>query len=443
MQTVSHGRPRGTLLAGSLPDFARDPLEFVTRTAREHGSVARLRFGRARAVLLSDPALIEAVLVKHRSSFVKARALRAQHRLFGNGLLTNEGDSWLHQRRLAQPAFHPARMASHAGVVASRTSELLRSWKPGERIDVHEEMKGLLMGIVAEALFGADVAERAVSVGAALESLMDRWASRRGLARLIPDWLPVGVSARYTEGVRELDEVVRQMIATRRKSGEERRDLLGMLLAARDESGKGMSDEQVRDEAITLFVGGFDTPALAMSWMWYLLATHREPAQRVAEEADSVLAGRLPALDDLQRLTYTTSVVKEAMRLYPPAWLLAREAVEDVAIGGHVIPRGAAVLMSPWVVHRDHRLFGDALAFDPGRWIDGRTSSLHRFAYFPFGGGPRVCIGAAFAMMETTLVLAMLAQRFQFVVENGASIQPRASMTLRPDGGVPAVVTPR
>jgi cytochrome P450 len=443
MEKVSHGGPRGRLLTGNLPDFARDPLEFVTRTAREHGPVARLRFGRARAVLISDPGFIEAVLVRNRSAFVKARALRAQHRLFGNGLLTNEGDSWLRQRRLAQPAFHPARMASHADVVASRTSTLLARWKAGERVDVHEEMKGLLMGIVAEALFGADVAERAVSVGEALESLMDRWASRRGLARLVPDWAPLGVSARYTEGVRELDEVVRGMIATRRQSGEKRADLLGMLLAARDENGDGMSDVQVRDEAITLFVGGFDTPALAMSWIWYLLSTHPDHARRVAEEADLVLAGRLPTLDDLNRLTYTTSVVKEAMRLYPPAWLLAREAVEDVAIEGHTIERGAAVLMSPWVVHRDERLFDDAPVFDPDRWIDGRTSALHRFAYFPFGGGPRVCIGAAFAMMETTLVLSMLAQRFQFVVENAASIHPRASMTLRPHGGVPAVVTPR
>jgi cytochrome P450 len=334
-------------------------------------------------------------------------------------------------------------MAAHAGVVVARTSSLLDRWTAGARLDVHDEMKSLLMGIVAEALFGADVAERAVRVGAALESLMDRWASRRGFARLVPDWMPVGVSARYTEGVRELDEVVRQMIATRRQSGEERSDLLGMLLAARDEGGNGMSDAQVRDEAITLFVGGFDTPALAMSWIWYLLATHPDHAHKVAEEADALLDGRPPTFDDLNQLRYTSSVVKEAMRLYPPAWLLAREAVEDVALDGHVIPRGATVLMSPWVVHRDARLFDDALAFDPARWTDGRTSQLHRFAYFPFGGGPRVCIGAGFAMMETTLVLAMLAQRFRFVVENGVSIQPRASMTLRPDGGVPTVVTPR
>ena len=443
METASIGGPRGTLLTGNLPDFARDPLDFVTRTARDHGPVARLRFGRARAVLVSDPDRIEAILVRHRSAFIKAKALRAQHRLFGNGLLTNEGESWLRQRRLAQPAFHPARMAAHGGVVVSRTSSLLERWTAGKRLDVHDEMKLLLMGIVAEALFGAEVAERAVTVGGALESLMDRWASRRGVARLVPDWVPVGVSARYTEGVRELDDVVREMISNRRASGEERPDLLGMLLAARDESGGGMSDVQVRDEAITLFVGGFDTPALTMSWIWYLLATHADQARKVAEEADEVLGRRLPTFDDLNRLRYTSSVVKEAMRLYPPAWLLAREAVEDVEIAGDVISRGTAVLMSSWVVHRDERLFDDPLVFDPARWTDGRTAGLHRFAYFPFGGGPRVCIGAAFAMMETTLVLAMLAGRFRFVVEGGAEIRPRASMTLRPDGGVPTVVTPR
>ncbi len=441
--TVVPTAPRGSLFFGHLPEFARDPLAFLDRTAREHGPMARLRFGRSHAFLVCDPDLIEEVLVSRREAFIKAKPLRALHRLFGNGLLTNEGESWRRQRRLAQPAFQPATLHTHASVVSSRAAGTFDTWRDGDTFDLHEQMKVLLMSIVAESLFGADVAERAAEIGRALESTMDRYASRRGAARFAPDWVPLGDTRRYLAGVHELERFVSGVVAFRRESGVEQRDLLGMLLTARDDSGSAMNESQLRDEAITLFVGGFDTPALALSWTWYLLSLHQECARKLADEVDAVVNGRALGMKDLAALPYAQSVIKESMRLYPPAWLLSREAIEDTSIGGCRVAKGTTVMMSPWVTHRDERFFDNPLRFDPDRWATGRTGNLPRFAYFPFGGGPRVCIGAAFAMMETTIILAMLSQRFEFRMIDGRDIAPRASMTLRPLNGIPAVVVRR
>lgn len=428
---------------GNLPDFARDPLGFLAKTARDHGPVSALRFGRSRALLLNDPALIEEVLVGRRASFIKSRPLRAQRRLFGNGLLTNDGESWLRQRRLAQPAFHPGQLSEHAGIVIEQTRRMLDTWHAGEIRDFHEDMKRLLMCIVAEALFGSSVSVRAAAVGAALEAAMDRYASRRGLSRFVPDWAGRGTPRRFLRGIRDIEAFVAEIVAARRTSRDAQCDLLSMLLAARDESGEPMSETQIRDEAVTLFVGGFDTPALTMSWTWYLLARHPLHAATLAAELDAALGGRTPGYEDLPRLPFTQNVIRESMRLYPPAWLISREAAEDVYVGTHMVRRGTSVLMSQWVMHRDERYFTNPLDFEPGRWNNGASSRLPRFAYFPFGGGPRVCIGAAFAMMETTLALAMIGQRFRFEMANDSHVVPRATMTLRPGGGMPFRVVPR
>lgn len=405
--------------------------------------MATMRFGRTRAVLVSDPDLIEEILVRRRDSFIKARPLRALHRLFGNGLLTNEGESWRSQRRLAQPAFQASAMGGHAKVVASRARTMFDIWRDGDEFDLHERMKLLLMQIVAESLFGADVADRATGIGRALESTMDRYASRRGAARFAPDWIPLADTRRYLAGVNELERFVSAVIASRRDSGVEKRDLLGMLLSARDEAGFPMSEAQLRDEAITLFVGGFDTPALAMSWTWYLLARNPACANTLAAEVDAVVGVRAPEMQDIASLPYAQRVIKESMRLYPPAWLLSREASEETSIGGQRIEKGTTVMMSPWVSHRDAVFFDNPDVFDPDRWTSERAKQIPRFAYFPFGGGPRVCIGAAFAMMETTIILAMMAARFNFRLINEDEVLPRASMTLRPRNGMPAAISRR
>jgi cytochrome P450 len=433
--------PAGRALTGNLRAFANDPLDFLSRTAREFGPVSALRFGRSRAYLISDPAMIEEVLVKKRLDFIKAGPIRAQRRLFGRGLLINEGNSWAHQRRLAQPAFHPGRLGPYVAPIARHTEAMLERWKSLERIDVHDEVQKLLMVIVAESLFGPDVGPEATRIGAAVEAAMDRYAARRGAARLLPDWVPLEDSKRYVEGVSALDSFVRNTVDRRRDSSP-REDLLQTLLDARDESGRGMSDQQIRDEAVNLFVGGFDTPSLALAWTWYLLAKNPHCAAQVAQEAVAVLGNKgAPSLSDLQRLNYTQKVLKESMRLYPPAWLLGREAVTDTRIGGAKIRKGETILISQWVMHRSKEYFEHADEFRPERWdVD---LALPRFVYFPFGAGPRVCIGAAFATLECTFVIAMIARRFRFAMSTGSPVEPRATMTLRPRGGIPAPVIAR
>jgi len=435
--------PGGRLLSGNLNDFASAPLEFLAGVARDYGPIASLRFGRSRAFLVNDPSLIEQVMVTHRASFVKSRPLRAQRRVFGNGLLTNEGDSWLRQRRLAQPAFHRERIAAYASVIVEQTSDLVESMRPGSTQEIHSCFKALTVSIVSSALFGADVAHRTGALGAALEATMNRYASRRGLARFAPEWFPLAVNRSYRAAAGAIEDTVLEIIAKRRAESTERTDLLSILMDARYEDGSAMSDVQLRDEAVTLFLGGIDTPALALTWCWYLLSQNPAAADSLAHEVDSVLCGREATFADLPRLCNTEMVVKEAMRLYPPAWLLSRDAVENVEIGDWEIPAGASVLMSPYLMHRSPEYFADADSFVPTRWRDGALDSLPRFAYFPFGGGPRVCIGASFAMTEMVLCLATIAARLQFTLANDARVEASPSMTLRPRHGVHVVIRPR
>ncbi len=435
--------PPGRILTGNLRDFADAPLEFLARVARDYGPIASLRFGRTRAFLVNDPSLIEQVMVTHRARFVKSRPLRAQRRIFGNGLLTNEGDSWLRQRRMAQPAFHRERIAAYANVIVHQTSALLDSMPPGDTEEIHSRFKALTVSIVSTALFGGDVAHRAGTLGRALEATMDRYAGRRGLSRFAPDWVPLPVNRSYRSAAAAIEDTVLEIIARRRAESAERTDLLSVLMDARYEDGSAMSDTQLRDEAVTLFLGGIDTPALALTWCWYLLSQNAAAANSLASEVDSVLAGRSATFADLPRLCYAEMVVKEAMRLYPPAWLLSRDALEPVEIGGWEIPAGASVLMSPYLMHRSPAYFADAEVFDPGRWRGGALETIPRFAYFPFGGGPRVCIGASFAMTEMILSLATIAARLRFVLADGANVEASPSMTLRPRHGVHVVIDPR
>lgn len=437
-----YGPPDG-ILQGHLPAFSRDPLGFLIDAARGPEPVVRLRFGRTRACLLTEPALIEEVLVGQRHHFVKSAALRAQRDLLGNGLLTNEGESWLAQRRLAQPAFHRERIAAYGAAMVAHTERVLAGWAEGEAREVQSEMKRLTAGIAARTLFGAEIASEIEALGAAIEATMARYAGRRGLARLLPHWVPTAAHRSSRAGVRRFDALVRDLVRQRRAAGEDRGDLLSMLLHARDEAGGGMSDRQLRDELVTLFVGGFDTPSLALSWAWYLLACHPEVEARLAAEVGDALDNRAPRAADLPRLRYVEAVVKEAMRLYPPAWLISREATADVAIGGHVLRSGSLILMSPWVMHRHLRYFDAPDVFRPERWLDGSLGVLPRCAYFPFGAGPRVCIGASFAMMEAVLVLATVAQRFRFTLDSTVPLTPWPTMTLRPRGEMMATLRRR
>jgi len=419
---------------GHLRAFARDPLAFLTDAARL-GPVTRLRFARQRACLVSDPQVVEDLLVTRQRDFIKARSVRVHRALLGNGLFTNEGESWLRQRRLAQPAFNRERVPAYAGIMTETAARVLDGWSDGETRDVHADMKRLTAVVAARALFGADVEGDGPDLAASLESVMRLHEERRGLARLVPERVPIPAHVRYRAAVRRLRTIVEGFIARRRAGDGHSEDLLSMLLLAHDDEGRGMDERQLRDEVLTLFVGAYDTPALALTWLIHLVSTHPAVAAGLEAEVDHALGGDPPGPDDVPYLRYVGMAVNEAMRVYPPAWMLAREAARDTSLGGYAVPAGTMVMVSQWVLHRDARFFERADAFVPERWSNGLEKRLPKYAYFPFGAGPRVCIGASLAMMQTVIVLAMILQRFRLQPLD-EPVRPRPALTLRPDGGL-------
>lgn len=429
--------PRGHWLSGSLPEFRRDPLGFLMNCWQEHGDVVGARFYALKAILLNGPENIENVLVTQNHKFIKARVLRLFKPVFGNGLLTSEGDFWLRQRRLVQPAFHRERITAYGKIMVDSALEMLAEWRPGEVRDVHQEMMKVTLKIVAKALFGADVSAQAEAIGQSLQIFMDEFTSmRRPLKRLLPHSLPLPSKLRYKRAIRELDGIIYSIIQQKRERGKDGGDLLSMLLRAQDEDGSRMTDQQLRDETVTLFLAGHETTAIALSWTWYLLSSHPEVEEELVGELRDVLAGRPPAVDDLPLLTYTEKVVMEALRLYPPAWSVGREAAEDLEIAGYSVPKGTQVNVSPWVMHRHPGFYPDPEKFNPDRWTGEMVKRLPKFAYFPFGGGQRICIGSSFAMMEASLLLAAVAQRFRLRVLPDWRIEPWAAITLRPRYGI-------
>ncbi len=429
--------PKGHLLGNNLREYAQDPLGFLSGCAREHGDVVRLRFMGQTFYLLSHPDLIEYVLVENNRNFTKTRILRRNRRLLGEGLLTSEGGFWRRQRRLAQPAFHRKRVAAYGEVMVAFTERSLDGWRDGETIDLHEEMMRLTLEIVAKCLFDADVGSEAKDVGSAMKVALEDFSSQRSLIR-IPKSIPTPHNLRFERAARRLEGIVRTIIEERRKkSGEEDRgDLLSLLMLAEDESGERMTDKQLRDEVMTLFLAGHETTANALTWTFWLLSLNPEVEAKLATELGRVLGSRAPTVADLSNLPYVERVIKESMRLYPPAWVMGREAIGECEVGSYRMPAGTTALISQWVVHRDPRYHHDPQRFDPDRWTAEYEEALPRFAYFPFGGGPRQCIGAGFAMTEARLILATVAQRFTMELAPGQRVEPYPSVTLRPKKGI-------
>jgi cytochrome P450 len=347
---------------------------------------------------------VEQVLTTNNKNFIKPLSLRSPffYRLLGNGLLTSEGDFWRRQRRLAQPAFHRERINAYGQVMARDVGSMLETWTVGETRDIHADMMRLTMEIVTHTLFNVDVAEDADKVARALSIIVEPFSAQATLKWILDNRLPTPGNRRFHKTAAELDEVIYRIIGKRRAGRQEDQgDLLSMLLQAHDEDGSQMTDQQLRDEVITLFLAGQETTALTLTWVWYLLAQHPEAEARLWQELDEVLGGRAPEVADMPRLKYTEMIAKEALRLYPPAYVVGREAVQDCEIGGYYVPAGMQVFMPTWVIHRDPRFFAEPDRFKPERWSPEFTESLPKFAYFPFGGGPRVCIGNQFAMMES------------------------------------------
>jgi cytochrome P450 len=434
--------PSGYPGIGNLIPFLRNPLAFFTQCARDYGDVVRLRFPGTQVYLLHHPDDIEYVLRGEPHNFIKDELTRRLANLLGQGLLTSEGDFWRRQRRLAQPAFQPSHIGHYGSVMTGYTESLVQDWQDGEQRDIHRDMMQLTLAIAAKTFFDADVAQEANGVRTALEAVMD---FDMGLSSwLFPyQWAPTPAAFRFRRAVRTLDQIIYHIIQQRRAREHTAEDLLSRLLAARNEEGSQMTDRQLRDEVMTLLLAGRETTALTLSYCSYLLAQHPQAEHALLTEWAQVLAGRTPTAADVPRLPYTTWVVRESMRLYPPAWGIGREAVNACTIGRYYVPKGTQLYLNQWVVHRDPRWFDEPEAFKPERWENDLLRRLPRGAYFPFGDGPRICIGNHFAMMEAVLVLATIGQRYHLTLASDYPLTLVPSVTLRPKYGVKMVVHKR
>jgi cytochrome P450 len=428
---------------------SKDPLGVFTQWARQFGDIFHYRFLHRHIYFLNHPDLIKEVLVTNAPNFIKGEAVRVNRRIFGKGLVSNEGSSWSQQRRLIQPAFHRNRIETYASIMVAYTERMLSTWQDGETRNIHEDMMRLALEIVAKSLFSVEIASEKDRVAVALSTLMELSAGAR---MLLPEPLrriPTAENRRYQHAIDELEDVVYSLIRHRQTntsladSASRPADLLDTLLEARYEDGSAMPVQQLRDEVMTLLLAGHETTAVSLSWIWFLLSNHPEAEQQLWAELHQVLNGRSPTLQDLATLPYTERVVKETMRLYPPVWAITRTAIKDCEIGGYRVPAKSSVVMSQWVMHRDARYYDEPERFLPNRWLDERYRKAPRFSYFPFGGGPRICIGSSFASTETELVLATIAQKYQIRLVSSDPVQPTPSITLRPRNGIPAILTRR
>jgi cytochrome P450 len=432
--------PRGHPLLGSLPEVRRDPLRLFLAAFHEYGEVVRFHFGPMVAHLVSSPEGVHHVLVEnHRNYGKQTRGYRNLRYVLGNGLLTSEGELWRRQRRIAQPAFHRQRIAGFAGTMVRAAEDAAASLdaRRGQEIDMHHEMMRLTLRIVGETLLAYDPTHAADEVGSALSFLLAIANERSARILDVPPAIPTPENRRFRRALATLDAVVLRMIAERRRDPRDRGDLLSMLIESRDaETGEAMDDRQLRDEAMTIFLAGHETTANALTFSWLLLSRFPAACRELGAELQAKLGGRSPTVDDLPRLALPRRILQEAMRLFPPAWIIGRSADEADEIGGFGIPARSIVFISPYVIHRHPGLWENPEGFDPARF----EKEPPRGGYLPFGGGPRMCIGNGFAMMEAELVLATLAQRFRFDLVPGPPVDLEPSITLRPRHGVRMMV---
>ncbi len=432
--------PPGNFLLGSFPLGRRDPLSVLTEWARTYGDIFFYRAFTTPVYFLNHPDLIASVLVTNSRNFVKGRGLQVNERLFGKGLLTSEGELWLSQRRLCQAAFSSDCVKAYGATMVEYTEKALVQWREGEERDLDPEMRQLTLKIVTKVLFGADVSPSASSLLRTARPIAEFNARGRALLPLMR-YLPTPLNLRYRNAVRRLERFAQFIIREGRKNDTNAGGLLSLLLASRGPDGGALSARQLRDEAITFLLAGHETTALALCWTFYLLALNPFAEEKLLAELKAVAGERPLEAADLQRLSYAERVIRESLRLYPPAFAVARVAAVDTEIGGYQVPRGASVVMSQWVMHRDPRFFDEPEQFKPERWSEEFTSRLPKFAYFPFGGGSRLCIGSSFALTEATLLLLTILRRFHFSLVPGSSVTPVTAITLRPASGMRVIVT--
>lgn len=441
MSTTFPPGPKGDWLLGNIRRMRQDTLAFWKDVGDTHGDIALVRAGRKENIyFINDPEAIYKIFVTDNKNFTKSLGLERTKPVLGNGLLTSEGAFHKRQRRLMMPAFHRKRIAEYAKIMSSYSHDHTTGWSEGEVIDMNSQMMKLTLKIVGKTLYDTDVSKQAEAVGDTLDRLLSGW----WIAMLLPEFLfkmmlkvPVPMLRSFQSAVGEMDEIIYSIIKERRKSGEDRGDLLSMLLQSVDEEdGSGMTDKQARDEALTLFLAGHETTANALTWSWYLLSQHPEIEAKMHQEIDEVLQGRQATMEDLGQLTYTEAVFSEAMRLYPPAWAIGRKTIEPYEVLGYTIPADTTVFVSPYVMHRNPKYYPDPERFDPSRWTPEEKAKRPKFAYFPFGGGQRRCIGEAFAWMEGVLVLASIAQHWKLSLVPDQVVEPLPRITLRTKYGV-------
>ena len=430
-----------------LPRLRRDALQTFVDAADQYGDLVHLKVGPYHGFLALDPADIRHVLQDNARNYHKSPVYERLRDGVGNGLLTSEDAFWLRQRRLAQPAFHRQRVMAMADAMVACTEQMLERWdgvaSRGETIDLVEEMMAVTQAIIVRTMFSTDLGEAAEVVNRTWP-IINRRIGETFWATKIETALPLPANRRFWRALRELETVVYRIIADRRRSGRDEADLLSMLLSARDEdTGAGMDDRQLRDEVMTMLLAGHETTSLALSWTYFLLSRHPDVERGIADEVDRVIGGGRPSFAHVDRLVSTRRAIEESLRLYPPAWGFSRQAVGDDEIGGYRVPKGSLVFLIPFVIHRRPALWPDPERFDPGRFTPEQEAARPKFAYMPFGGGPRGCIGNQFAMVEAQLIVASVAQRYRVELAPGQNITPEPLITLRPAPGIRATLAQR
>jgi len=430
---------------GSPKAYMEDRLAYLESLAQTYGDVVNFRMGFWDIYLLNHPDYVKQLFVTEHKKVTKSRVIRMGRILLGNGLLSSEGEFHKKQRRLMAPAFHRKRIAGYCDTMSRHTLALSDRWRGGQAVDMHFEMMGLTLGIIGETMFGANVAAEASKVNETLEVVFSMLNRLTGPGQFLKCLLPLPSNFKFLYGKYRLNRIVGRIITERRNHPEGHDDVLSMLLEARDEEGDGtgMTDRQVRDEVLILFLAGHETTANALTWTWYLLSQNPVAEQRLHEEVDRVLGDRAPTLEDVPNLPYTRMVLEESMRVFPTVYVIDRSIETPLEVGGYVLPKGKTAFLSPWCMHHDPRWYPDPEKFDPGRWTPEEKAKRPKYSYFPFGAGPRSCIGEQFAWTEAAVILATLARRWQARVDPGHRVEPLPLITSRPKGGMPMTLTAR
>lgn len=429
--------PKGFPILGSLLDMSRDTLGFFEKSAAEYGAVTKLQLGQFPAYLLNDSDLIEQVLVKKHQDYTKNRVFWRQLKaLMGDGLFTAEGAVWQRQRKLSAPAFATQPLQSYAPHMAELAEQVIEPWEDGQVFDMHKGCMDLALRVAARTLLNANVEQDLAGMDQATSWINDEVVARFSRPIFIPDAVPLPGHIRYRRGVAFIDKLIYRIIDEHRSGKGDPEGFIALLMAARDEDDQPMTDKQLRDEIANMLMAGYETTALNISWAFHLLGQHRDIQDAIAAEVREKVGDRTVTYDDLPNLPLVERATIEILRLYPPAWGIGREAAVDTTIGDYAVPKGTTIILSSWVTQRSDKYFEDPLTFNPDRWLGDFRKRLPRFAYYPFGGGPRVCIGNRFAMMEAMLMLATIVRRFDIERLMDRPVKPIASVTLRPEGGI-------